>query len=243
MNQSRSQLVEQERRKLLLLKQAFIDDVREFRTHHNIPENGYGNSLDGKKYYDLMYQLADQYNDEQDRTRCKEVSRLLKAEKSTESRNLSRLINDENPLNAMISDSRILSEKYAVTGAIKDRGLENFLIYGDEESFVNNLYQTRYGIQPASNSRKIQWIDVRIYKHTRRKDIIELWSEIKHWQKMMIGNNKESAVPSNLIDRDIKIYKLVKSGRTKKEVATELGLSYKDIDNICRNTITKIRRS
>ncbi|CAN5713546.1 hypothetical protein BH23PAT2_BH23PAT2_07340 [soil metagenome] len=243
MAMSRSQLVEQERRKLLLLKQEFIEDICKFRSQHSIPAGGYGDNPEGKKYYDLMYQLADQYCDEQERTRHKEVTRLLDTGKKKESRELGRLINQQNPLNAMIADSRRLSEKYAITGAIKDRGLESFLITGNEDSFINDLFQTRFSIQPASGSRDVQWVDIRIYKHTRKKDIADLWPEIRRWQKMMIGNNKQKTVPSNLIDRDIAIYKSVKSGKSKTKVADEYGKTYKDIDTICRNTDEKIRRS
>lgn len=217
--------------------------MAKFRVRHNIPPSGYGDSTEGSKYYDLMYRLADQYNDEQDGTRFLEVRQLTKNDKKKEARDLSRLINDENPLNAMIADSRRLSEKYAITGMIRERGLESFLITGNEDSFVNNLFQTRFSIQPASGSRDVQHIDIRIYKHTRKKDIDNLWPEIKQWQKMMIGNNKQKAVPSHLLDRDIEIYKLRKSGIPSKEIAEKYRLTYNEVDDIYRNTKEKIRKS
>jgi len=239
---SRSQIVEQERRKILLLKDEFIDDVANFRKNHHIPAGGFKKSEGSKNYYYLLYELSDKYNDKQDKTRMVEAFKLQDAGRHREARDLFETIRNENPLNAMIADSKKLSEKYAITGLMADRGLESFLISGDENTFTNEVSSTTHTIHQAENLRGIKRIDIHVYKHTREEDVLEYYREAKKWRSMMIGNNKETAVPSTYIDRDIEIFKLRKAKMPSKEVGVKYGLSYGEVDSIYRNMKAKISK-
>lgn len=166
---------------------------------------------------------------------------------STEQYHDNLLARGDEAYDDMVRHSKHLSEKYAIFGTVKGRGLEYFLITGDEDTFLGTIANPLIGITPVSksnhdSSNRIQSIDLHIYKHTRQEDVIKMWPEIVALQKMMAGGKKATSVPSGVTKEHIEIYKLRKDGISSKDVGDKFDLSYKEVDDIYRNLKEKIRK-
>ncbi|MEI6228971.1 MAG: hypothetical protein WCP11_03040 [Candidatus Saccharibacteria bacterium] len=237
---------EKERRKLLLLKPEFITDIIKFRKKYKIPPSGIGNSYDDfTKFNSLLAQEADSYHQNQRKTRIKQLLEFENNNQFLEAHDLKELINSENPQNSIINDTNELCKKYGIPCDLSAHMFQYFLISGDEDDFVNNLFIASFEpiVVNQVNNKTLSYVDLRIYKNTRLADVERLWPEVIEYQKSMVGNNKQKSIASNLIDRDIEIYKLKVSGKTTKEIAPRFNMTYSEVDTIFRNTKIKISNS
>ena len=237
---------ERERRKLLLLKPEFNADILKFRKNYKIPPSGIGNDYDDLDKFDiLLAQEDDLYNQNQRDTRIKKVLEFETNDQFFEAQNLRNIINSESPQNSIINDTELLCKKYGIPCDLSAQMFRHFLISGDKNDFVNNLFIANFEpiIVDQIKNKTLPHINLRIYKNTRLSDIERLWPEVMKYQKSMIGNNKQKSVASNLIDRDIEIYELKASGKSTKEIAAQFNMTYSEIDTICRNTKIKISNS
>ena len=218
---SHSWIAERDRRGLLLLKDEFINDVIEFRKKHSIPLNGIGK----EKFDDYYYKLIDIDDD------------VTQAD-----------LNEPTQFERVTNDSRMLSEKYGIFGSIHDMGLEKYLITGDKDIFLNAVSGPSIRVNEIKRSdrrgnKSIKSIEILLNKYTRQEDIYRIWPMIRSFQKKMVGSEKIISTPSGVTEDHIEIYKQRKKGISSKEVGNEFGISYKEVDDIYRNTKEKIRRA
>lgn len=210
---------------LLSLNPEFQKDVFIFREKWKIPKDGFKDNEGMQKYEEWLGEISDEYRNGKYYNK-KRHSLFEKRDNAINKKNSSlyrdtekeiKLLEMQMPLNDFFNDQKIISSKHHLSDNYKHT-LDVFLRSDNFHSLYISRLPIRTWYEKDLENKGKKKIFLEIYGETTIKDIQDVWSTIKRWQKATIDYKEGRKRSKSNFLRDKRIYKLSLTGLTYPKI-------------------------